>query len=65
MSDRLRVCPDVPFRPAGPGMVTTFRCGGCRTFRLVPGRRLLPVGGLRQYVCAACVAQRQAAAGAR
>lgn len=36
-----------------PGGVT-FRCGVCRIPKSVPGRRRQQVGGVLQYVCAAC-----------
>ena len=43
---------------AAPGVFVSFRCGACHQGRATQGRKLLPVRGLRVYVCAACVAQR-------
>ena len=54
MTDRIRTASDVKFKPAGTGMAGTFRCGACAKFRMIHGRRLKRVMGLRQYVCAAC-----------
>lgn len=53
---------DVEWRHAGPGHSSTFRCGQCDQPRLPTGRKLLPVRGLRVYVCKACVQQREARA---
>jgi hypothetical protein len=40
--------------PSG-GHAMTFRCAACAGVRLVQGRKLQRVQGLRQFVCKGCV----------
>lgn len=56
-SDDSKKPTDVPFVPAGPGMVHAFRCMGCGQKRVVLGARGV---GVRRR-CAVCVRQREAA----
>lgn len=55
-SDRVRRdVPDRPFVMRGLGdLGATFLCGSCRQARLLMGRRMRRVRGLRQYVCKGC-----------
>lgn len=54
-SDAARRPQDAPQVRSGPGMAgATFRCGACGGYRSLFGRRMRPVQGLRQYVCAQC-----------
>ena len=46
---------DVPFLPAGAGHYIGFLCPRCLLSKGPNGRRLQPVQGVRQYVCAGCV----------
>lgn len=43
------------FVPRGIGMYPLFRCARCNQGKGSAGRRLLRIGGVRQWVCAACV----------
>lgn len=54
MSDRIRTSPDVPFKPAGIGCAPTFRRACCHKPKLIAGRKLQRVCGLRTYVCKEC-----------
>lgn len=45
---------DVRFRAVGTGMANTFACAARTKHRVMLGRRLARVMGLRQYVCAGC-----------
>lgn len=48
--------PDVRFKPAGVGLAGTFRCAACGVPKMVLGRKLRRVQGVRQWVCARCAA---------
>lgn len=56
MSDRIRTTADVPWKPAGTGLSSTFKCCLCLKPRQVAGRRLMRVHGVKQWVCKGCVA---------
>lgn len=56
-SDDSRRGADVPYRPAGPGMLPTWHCLGCNQKRVVLGSRGV---GVRKR-CAVCVQKREAA----
>lgn len=45
---------DVKFRAVGTGMANTFACAACTKHRVMLGRRLARVMGLRTYVFATC-----------
>ena len=47
---------DRAFRFRSPGMWPLFKCVRCGQAKSSAGRRLLKVGGVRQWVCGACVA---------
>lgn len=58
---------DVPFRPAGYGQATSFKCPQCEQFRGMLGRRKKRVTkgsskGLVTLVCAECVGEERAVA---
>lgn len=53
----LRYTPDAkPVAMATPTGGHTFMCGRCNTPRLVTGRKVHKVRGLKCYVCAECAA---------
>lgn len=45
---------DSPWLPCGPGMSNTFMCGACAKPRIIFGRKLKRVRGLRTWVCHEC-----------
>ena len=53
--DALRAS-DLAFKFRSPGMWPLFKCARCAQPKSSAGRRLLKVGGLRQWVCQGCVA---------
>lgn len=55
-SDQARRLPDVKFKPVGSGLSQTFLCAACVKYRLIPGRRLKRVNGLKTWVCRECAA---------
>lgn len=53
-SDDARKAHEPKFRSVGTGLSQTFRCAVCSKFRLVAGRRLQRVHGLKTWVCKDC-----------
>lgn len=53
-SDSIRRGADSPWLPCGSGMANQFLCGRCAKPRVIFGRKLKRVRGLRTWVCHEC-----------